>query len=297
MLKVSLHGVRGSRPRHRQETYGFGGNSTSLEFHTDPQFFLFVDGGSGLIKRGQEIARDNNAVKKFHFLMTHTHWDHILALPYFAPLFNSKNQVTFYAGDTKIAKFKDLFNRLFSDTHLGYDPSQIKAAINFVSLLPGDEIKIGPDTRISTFQLNHQGVTLSYRVNYKGYSAVIVTDHAPVTPDNLMGDFMAEKGASSPNIVQEYHRDFVAFLKDSDLVVYDTHFTEANLKLDWGHSTPERALAVCADAGVKTLSLFHHAPEDTDQEVHDKVESILAAALKVGVKVVASMEGTTWSPA
>ncbi len=81
MLKVSMRGVRGSRPRHRPEAYHFGGNSTSLEFHTDPSICIFVDGGSGLIQRGQEISRAQKSPKQFHFLMTHTHWDHILALP------------------------------------------------------------------------------------------------------------------------------------------------------------------------------------------------------------------------
>ncbi len=139
MLKVSMRGVRGSRPRHRPEAYYFGGNSTSLEFHTDPSICIFVDGGSGLIQRGQELSRAQKSPKQFHFLMTHTHWDHILALPYFEPLFDKEAQLTFYAADTSRAKFEDLFWGLFKSTHLGYDPGLIRAKLSFKSVLPNQD--------------------------------------------------------------------------------------------------------------------------------------------------------------
>ena len=77
-------------------------------------------------------------------------------------------------------------------------------------------------------------------------------------------------------------------------MVFDTHFTEENLKADWGHSTPQRALNFCVKAGVSRLVLFHHAPEDSDDKVDDKVQSILSDASLHDIEVVAAKEGDVW---
>ncbi len=107
---------------------------------------------------------------------------------------------------------------------------------------------------------------------------------------------MKDRSPQLMDFPARFQADFLTFLKSADLVIFDTHFTEANLKMDWGHSTPERALEICAKAEVKTLALFHHAPEDSDEEVRDKVRSITEQARQKGVQVIASREGLLWSP-
>ena len=45
---------------------------------------------------------------------------------------------------------------------------------------------------------------------------------------------------------------------------------------------------------MKRLVLFHHAPEDLDTDVDAKVESIRDEAQRLGVEVVAAVEGKVW---
>jgi ribonuclease BN (tRNA processing enzyme) len=59
-----------------------------------------------------------------------------------------------------------------------------------------------------------------------------------------------------------------------DLLIYDTQFTaeEYRIRPHWGHSTPADAVEIALAAQAKTLALFHHAPERTD----DQEDALLA---------------------
>jgi ribonuclease BN (tRNA processing enzyme) len=85
--------------------------------------------------------------------------------------------------------------------------------------------------------------------------------------------------------------DLVAGLKGTDIVIFDTHYTDEEYEKfpHWGHGTPKHALDVCESAGAKKLVLFHHAPGRTD----DEQDAVLEATRKIakGVEVIAAQEG------
>src|SRR5205085_10864684 len=60
----------------------------------------------------------------------------------------------------------------------------------------------------------------------------------------------------------------------ADVFIYDTQFTpeEYRAKPHSGHSCPEDAIEIARAAGSKSLVLFHHAPERTD----DQIDALLA---------------------
>lgn len=294
-MKLKFLGVRGSRPTHKRHLLGYGGNSTSLEFcleHED--FYLFLDGGSGLAWRGNEISAVDRG-KNFHFLVTHTHWDHILGYPFFAPIYDSTNTLIFYASKTTRSSFTDLFFGLQRISNLPVPISHLKAKLNFETILPDTSFMIENKVKISTMQLNHQGVTLGYRIEHGDDSVCVITDNAPVGDGNFLGENMFTDETLSNEKKQEiFEKRLVDFMTGANTVVFDTHFTEENLKPDWGHSTPDRALEFCSQAGVKRLILFHHAPEESDSKVDDKVQSIFTKACQLGIEVVAARENEEW---
>jgi len=293
-IKLKLLGVRGSRPSDKKSSLGYGGNSTSFEIVIpDEDFYLFIDGGSGISRRGFELGEDTT-INKFHFLITHTHWDHILGLPFFSPLHAAKNHVNFHASKTRRHSFEEIFNGLQKNGNLPIPATQLQAQLKFTTIEPQVPFKIEDKILIETFQLNHQGITLGYKISYKGSSVAIITDNAPIE-GNYMGEGMKEKAlVDKKAFEQSFNEGLVNFLKDVHTVVVDTHFTESTLKVDWGHSTPPRALELCKKAGNSRLVLFHHAPEDSDQDVNAKVDSILNDAKKAHIEVKAAKEGDVW---
>jgi phosphoribosyl 1,2-cyclic phosphodiesterase len=297
-MRLRLHGVRGSRPTHRRGLLNYGGNSTSFELTFDREdFYLFLDGGSGLVPRGDELAASPAAAgKRFNFLITHTHWDHILGFPFFKPIYAPVNQFNFYASNTTRSTFNDLFFGLQRSVNLPVPRDALKASLNFHSVAPGVPFAVEGKVQVDTLQLNHQGITLGYKVRYGQDSVAIITDNAPIAGGNYLGEGMAERAALTTPAAFEsaFDQGLVGFLRGVHTVVFDTHFTETNLKVDWGHSTPERALAFAAAAGVKRLILFHHAPEEMDQAVDNKVLSIFHAGCHAGVEIDAAREGDVW---
>lgn len=294
-MRLKFLGVRGSRPTHKRGLLGYGGNSTSFEFtFAGEPFHLFVDGGSGLARRGHELGQTPQN-KRFHMLVTHTHWDHILGYPFFKPIYNAGNEFNFYASNTTRSTFNDLFFGLQRVSNLPVPVAEIKAKLNFTSIVPGAPFTLENKVRVDTFQLNHQGVTLGYKVSYGGSSACIITDNAPIRNGNYLGEGMHARAAQDqPAFEAAFEQGLVDFMKGAHTVVFDTHFTESTLKPDWGHSTPERALAFCKKAGVSRLILFHHAPEDMDEAVDDKVQTVFHDACHSGIAVEAAREGDEW---
>lgn len=260
----------------------------------DENFLLFLDGGSGLAHYGRQPGFQVDA-KHIYFLITHTHWDHVLGFPYFKPFLNPKIHFTFFSSTTSKATFSELFLGLHSAAHLPVPPFLMRAKVTFSPVKPDTTFKIEDIVTVKTHQINHQGITLSYRVEYKKNSVAIVTDNAPIDNGNYLGEGMKERAKTNKNFEADFNSSLVQFLKDCHTVVFDTHFTEQTLKPDWGHSTPHRALDFCKKANVKRLVLFHHAPEDSDLDVEQKVQSVVEDGRKHGVEVVAAREGDVWT--
>ena len=293
-MKLRFWGVRGSRPTSKSKLLGYGGHTTSMEFvFEDEDFHIFLDGGSGL-SRCCEVKCDIDR-SNIYFLITHTHWDHILGFPYFEPFRNPKIQFTFFSSTTSKATFSDLFFTLNSAVHLPLPPFLMRAKIRFVPVTGGATFDIEDRVQVRTHQINHQNITLGYRLEYKGNSVAVITDNAPIDNGNYLGEGMKEKAAKNPKKFEEdFNAGLTDFLRGVHTAVFDTHFTEKTLIADWGHSTPERALEFCKKAQVKRLILHHHAPEDNDPDVDQKVLGIKDDARKHGIEVVAAKEGDEW---
>src|SRR6478736_6567100 len=84
-MRVRFWGVRGSLPVPGAKTERFGGNTSCVEVRSAAGTRVVVDAGAG---RGRS---------EVHLLISHTHWDHIQGLPYFAPLYQRGNKLHVYA--------------------------------------------------------------------------------------------------------------------------------------------------------------------------------------------------------
>jgi ribonuclease BN (tRNA processing enzyme) len=123
---------------------------------------------------------------------------------------------------------------------------------------------------------------MAYRVDCDGAAVVYCSDTAPFTDILLEHEFISKPplpGQSIPSAMAEklaeMRASLVALCQGADLLIYDTQFTvdEYKQRPHWGHSTPDDALIIAREAGVKKLCLYHHAPMRHD----DAQDAILLA--------------------
>lgn len=274
-MRLRFWGVRGSIPVPGAETSRYGGNTSCVEIFEDGCPTLVFDCGTGARPLGRElVGRPERAV---HVVFTHFHMDHLFGFPFFAPLYTPAFAVSvtapMFTGDATRERVSRYLNGVFHPLRL----ADIPAELEFLAVRPREPFQRGPYA-IRSETLNHPGGSYGYRVEKGGKVVCYVTDTAPLTRP---GEGLA--GGGKPTARE---RQLVELLRGADAVVFDTMFThEAYLeRMTWGHAYPEYAVALCVAADVRTLYLFHHAPEATDDEL-DALAERWASATHPTVKV------------
>lgn len=227
-----------------------GGNTSCVEVRADNKLIIF-DMGSGLKNLGNYIVKhdQNTNGLEIHIFLSHTHWDHILGFPFFAPAFFPNNKIFIYGGHPNIKE------RLETQQDFRFFPvalHHMKAKKEFIQLKHRTSVEIGNVT-VKNYPLYHPGGSFGYRVECGGKSLVYATDSE-------------YKDLSKGNI-----NKYVEFFKNADLLVFDAQYTfeEAIHKEDWGHSSALVGIDFSIQANVKRMAIFHHEPERDDFEVDE----------------------------
>lgn len=295
-MLVRFWGVRGSIPSPGAQTNRYGGNTSCVEVVPRNGSTLILDAGTGIRRLGKSIAAQHpRGGARGYLLITHTHWDHIQGLPYFAPLYTAGNQLQI-CGLRRDRRLRTILAQQSSDPYFPVPWSELQADVTYRELEETEQFMLD-DVRIACTPLNHPYVAIGYRIEADGAAVVYLTDTAPFQDLLLDREFIAnppELGKPPPEQAKrlaELRTGVIALCSGADLVIYDTMFTrdEYGARPHWGHSTAEDGLEIVEECGAGTLCLFHHAPERTDEAQ----DAILAATQRAArrVKVVAAAEG------
>jgi len=302
-MRVRFWGVRGSLPVPGRKTERYGGNTSCVEVTSLAGTRIIIDAGTGIRRLGQELMRQEfeSGRGTAHLLISHTHWDHIQGLPFFAPLYQAGNHLYVYARRRDDLHLRAVFA---SQTGAPYFPTSIeeaKADISFRELADSAEFEIG-DVTVACARLNHPYVATAYRLSVDGASIAYVSDTAPFSDILFENQFIPRPPlgrvqlAEGDRVKLRDMRDGVIRLcEGADLVIYDTMFTAEDYEKfpHYGHSRPRDALDVCRMAGARRLVLFHHAPERSDSEVDAILDATRAEAQrsKLSFALDAAFEG------
>jgi phosphoribosyl 1,2-cyclic phosphodiesterase len=90
-MLVKFWGTRGSIAKPGPSTIRYGGNTSCVEIRSESGTQVVLDCGTGGHALGQHLTAHADRVTDGHILISHTHWDHIQGIPFFAPLFVTGN--------------------------------------------------------------------------------------------------------------------------------------------------------------------------------------------------------------
>jgi len=287
---IRFWGVRGSYPTPGPQTLRHGGNTSCVEVQAGGHT-LILDAGTGIIRLGHELMqRAMGKDLSVTLLITHGHGDHLLGLPFFAPLYERCGHISFFGPYLAEHTIEELVTPLISPPYFPVDMRTLPSQRTFHTLQDNEHILwLNGESRpvalseqedtgeaevrvIARLTSSHpmDGAVI-YRIEYGGRRLVFATD--------------VEWG-------DRYDSDFIAFVKGADVLIHDAQYTNEEYrqgKKGFGHSTLEMAVTAAQSARVGNLVLFHHDPTYDD----DKLDSIEAEARKHFAHTRSAYEGMT----
>jgi phosphoribosyl 1,2-cyclic phosphodiesterase len=254
MIKITFFGVRGSTPCAGPDYIHYGGHTSCIAIELD-DWLVILDAGSG-IADASHLAL-SNPHKQILLLFSHVHLDHIMGLPFFAPVWKKDMTINIMAGSLEpYGGIHHFLNNTFTPPLFPIKFSNFAANIQCHDFKAGNTLEPFPNLKIDTCALNHPNGAVGYRLNYKGKSVCYITDteHSLEKPDHSI----------------------LNLIKSSDLVIYDSSYDDNNFSTykGWGHSTWQEGVRLAKKANAKKLAIFHHDPRNTD----DKMEIIEKSA-------------------
>lgn len=261
------------------QTGGYGGDTSCVEIQ-GTRDVVIIDAGSGLRRLGEKLMAGPCGKGKgvVHLLFTHFHWDHIIGLPFFTPIFIPGNQIHFYAVQNDLeACVRQVFTKPFFPVPF----AELGSKIQFHRLEPRREVKID-SLAITPYQLDHPDPCWGYRVEamttdgMKSYAHCVDSEATRVTPLDLGED--------------------VALYRDADLCYFDAQYTlqEFLQHMNWGHSTAPIGLEMALREGVRKILFAHHDPSASDRKISDAEHQ--TSEFFASYKIAAQKSGRTLPP-
>ncbi len=264
--KIKFWGVRGSLASPGSQTAKYGGNTPCVEICHD-KTTIICDAGTGIRamgahyhphpnpppSRGREKGKRSPSSLRGEsdlsatILLSHIHFDHVMGLPFFEPLYNKHNSFTLICPEYSGSDLKYHLGNLINPPYFPINIVSVPADLCFKSMsergLKIDDIKVRP------FRCNHPDGSYAFKFHLPSAKTLVhISDNEPLP---------------------QLENTLVPWLQDTDILIHDAQYTPEQYKdkVGWGHSPYTYPIRLASQAGVKKLILFHYDPASTDKDL------------------------------
>lgn len=246
-MVITCWGSRGSIPVSGKTCLKYGGDTTCVEIRTKSDDIVIIDAGTGVRRLGNRLIKEKR--RKFHFIFTHAHWDHVMGFPYFKPLYLKSAEFRMHRCPFHSKFVETILSKVMAPPNFPVKYSDIKARMIYENACPTD-FEIG-SLKVVPIPLSHPNSGSGYKFTEDGKTFVFLTD-------NELGH--VHRGGLP-------YEDYMEFSAGADLLIHDAEYTPQEYKtfVDWGHSVYTDVLKLAFEAGVKQLGLFHLNQDRTDR--------------------------------
>jgi len=264
---LTFWGVHGTLPVPSEDTIKYGGNTSCITLEFSRGNFFIFDAGTGIHSLSEHLMEKKQSEIQAKIFISHPHWDHINALPFFMPLYKMGNEFEICGPSHGDITMRELISAQMDGVYFPIKIKEFGARVYFRDLKEG-ELDVD-DIKIKTILLNHPGQCLGYRIEYKGRSICYVTDNELY-----------------PKYNQFYSEDYISkltnFVINADALITDCTYNdqEYKSKIHWGHSSIGEVVNLADRARIKTVYLFHHDPSQTDTDIDIKLETMKSVLTK-----------------
>lgn len=210
-------------------------------------------------------------------LLTHLHWDHTHGLPFSPGTDHPEARTTLFIPEQDGGDAEEILARAMSPPHFPIRPRELRGDWQFHHLTPGAYEFEG--LSVLAREIPHKGGrTFGYRVSDGRCSFAYMPDHAPIS----LGP--------GPDGFGPYHDTALELAQGVDVLLHDSQYTceEFAARAHFGHSTIDYAVGLAATAEARSVVLFHHDPQRSD----DELDGIVAGLRDSPFPVSAAVEGS-----
>jgi phosphoribosyl 1,2-cyclic phosphodiesterase len=275
-VKIKFWGVRGSIPAPGPETNRYGGNTACVSVHPAAGGLIIIDMGTGLMHLGNALLAGEfgKGAGVATILLSHTHWDHIQGLGFFAPVFIAGNKFTMWGPGGSPVVLEEI---LEGQMDPNFSPLQ-----TLKNLSADFDVRAAPlgvpfeaaGVKVVASEHPHGATTaLSFRFEEAGRSFVYASDVG-----------YPESGPT-PEAIAHY--------RGADVLLHDTTYRPEDQvkRRNRGFSSYEEACAAARAAKVGRLVTFHYDQDYSDDDVDQIIASCKTILEGSGVGLVPAREG------
>ena len=252
----------------------YGGNTTCVEVRCGDDLVI-LDAGTGLRKLGQSLLQEfKRGSLNLTLLLSHTHWDHIQGLPFFAPIYQARCRLRILGCE---GARQGLVAALTGQMESTYFPVPFSELPSNIEIEEMEEINFAlGHFLVRAHPASHPGKTVGYRL---------------FSPNGIICFFPDTEPRPGSD------RDMLDFIRDADVLILDSQYDRSEYKkhIGWGHGCVDNSVRLALAAGVKKLVMFHHDPDHDDRKIDAFLKHARALVKRSNgkLKVEAAREGMT----